>query len=77
MGAISVEFLLDGQPVGGGFISAEGGTCTIDWRNSGVSDWLFEPATNTAHTLSAQVTCVERCAGWKVDSISIDVIGAH
>jgi hypothetical protein len=77
VGAISVEIMLDGQFVGGGAVSTEGDTCTLDWHDSGVSDLLFEPSTNKTHTVSAQVTCGENCAGWTVDSISIDVIGAH
>jgi hypothetical protein len=77
MASIAVEILLDGHEADFGATPTEGGTCVISWRVAGAAELLFEPATNTTHTITAQVRCVENCAGWKVNSISIDVIGAH
>jgi len=56
---------------------ASGGAFSETWPVEDLSPWLYEPGTDTSHTLTAQVAdiCQKPGVHAKIQSISVDVLG--
>ncbi len=77
---VEIQLLIDGQMAGAAStIVAGASTATLDihWEGGtgAKTEWLFEPAVDTVHTLTARAT--RSCENNVEVSVSVDVIGIH